>query len=158
MTVAPLRVEPLARQRGLTSLVARWFIEEWPAWYGPGGPGNVAEDLEAFAASEQLLPIGFIVFQGELPVGTGALKATSIPSHTHLSPWVAAGFVLPEHRGKGVGSFMLQELVAKAHQLGYERVYCGTSTSESLLVRAGWSAVAVTQLEGKDLTIFASAA
>ena len=156
--MAPLRVEPLARHRGLIPLVARWFIAEWPAWYGPEGPGDVAEDLEAFAASERLLPIGYLVFQGELPVGAGALKATSIPSHSHLSPWAAAGFVLPEHRGKGIGSLMLQELVAKAHQLGYERVYCGTSTSESLLVRAGWSAVGATQLEGKDLTIFASAA
>ena len=152
------RVEPLARHRGFIPVVTRWFIAEWPSWYGPDGPGNVAEDLEAFAASEQCLPVGFLVFEGHEPIGAGALKATSIPSHPHLSPWAAAGFVLPQHRGKGVGSFLLQELVVKARQLGYEPVYCGTSTAKSLLARAGWSVVAVTELEGKDLTIFQRAA
>jgi hypothetical protein len=45
----------------------------------------------------------------------------------------------------------------RAWQLG-RHVNCGTSTAESLLVRAGWAAVAVTQVEGKDLTIFRSGA
>ena len=153
-----LRVEPLARHRETLSLVEQWFIEEWPGWYGPGGPGNAAADLEAFAASEQTLPVGFLLFQDKVPIGAGALKATSIQSHSHLSPWAAAGFVLPQHRGKGAGLFLLQELVCKAQQLGYEHIYCGTSTAESLLVRAGWAAVASTQLEGKALTIFRSEA
>ena len=156
--MATLRVEPLARHREAIPLVAQWFIDEWPTWYGPDGPGNVAADLEAFAASEQSLPVGLLLFEATVAIGAGALKATSIPSHSHLTPWAAAGFVLPQHRGKGAGLFLLQELVGKARQLGYEHVYCGTSTAESLLVRAGWAAVAVTQLEGKDLTIFRSEA
>ena len=158
MSRVTLRVEPLARHRELIALVARWFTAEWPTWYGPDGPGNATEDLEAFAASEVDLPIGYLVFDAGVPVGTGALKFTSITSHAHLSPWATAGFVLPSHRGKGVGLFLLRELVVKARQLGHPHVYCGTSTAESLLIRGGWAPVALTQQEGKDLTVFQSAA
>jgi len=158
VSVAAPIVEPLARHRDLLPLVERWFVAEWPNWYGPAGQGNATADLEAFAASEHRLPIGMVVFEGGVPVGAGALKMESIPTHQHLSPWAGAGFVLPQRRGKGIGSALLASLVTKAHELGHECVYCGTSTAVSLLVRAGWSVVAVTQLEGKDLTIFRSAA
>ena len=157
MSVAVV-VEPLARHRTLLPLVARWFTSEWPNWYGPGGRGDIAKDLEASAASEQNLPVGLVVFEHGVPIGAAALKAESVPTHTHLSPWAAAGFVLPEFRGRGIGSSLLAKLVVKARELGYQHVYCGTSTSESLLVRAGWSVVELTQHEGKTLTIFSSAA
>ncbi len=138
--------------------MAEWFVSEWPNWYGPSCPGRVTEDLAAFAASEIQLPVGMVVFEGRVPVGAGALKAQSIPSHSHLGPWAAAGYVLPSCRGRGVGAVLLQGLVAKAQALGYKHVYCGTSTAESLLSRSGWLALETTSLEGKPLTIFRSAA
>ena len=99
-----------------------------------------------------------VVFEGQVPIGAGALKAQSIPSHSHLSPWAAAGYVLPPHRGRGVGAVLLQGLVAKAQALGYIHVYCGTSTAENLLTRSGWLPLETTSLEGKLLTVFRSAA
>lgn len=155
MTLAVI-VEPLAHHRGLLPLVADWFVSEWPGWYGPGGPGKVREDVEAFAASDAALPLGMVVFENGVPVGAGALKARSIPSHAHLSPWAAAGYVLPARRGRGIGALLLNGLLAQAQELGYERVYCGTSTAQRLLSRAGWLPLEVTSLEGKPLTVFQS--
>jgi GNAT superfamily N-acetyltransferase len=139
-------------------LVAQWFISEWPTWYGPGGPGDVDADLNAFADSEDVIPIGMVAFEDGVPVGAGVLKIDSIPSRKHLSPWAGAGFVLPERRGRGVGAILLHALVTKAKALGYSHVYCGTSTSESLLKRAGWSPMETIVHDGKPLTIFRSAA
>jgi hypothetical protein len=42
--------------------------------------------------------------------------------------------------------------------MGYEAIYCGTSTSRSLLMRCGWQAIDATFVEGKQLTVFRSAA
>jgi GNAT superfamily N-acetyltransferase len=151
-------VEPLARHRALVPRVARWLVAEWPAWYGPGGPGNVDADVEAFAASEQVLPVGMVAVCDGVPAGIGALKAESIPSHAHLSPWAAAGFVVPALRGRGIGRVLLDALVAKSRELGFGCVYCGTSTAESLLVRAGWRPVEVIVHHDRPLTIFRSAA
>ena len=149
-------VEPFARHRAHMPLVAQWFTEEWPQWYGPGGPGNVAADVQAFAASETALPFGMLLFEGPRPIGAAALKAESIPSHTHLGPWAAAGYVLPSHRGRGLGGLLLHALVAKSRTLGFESIYCGTSTAQTLLARAGWEVLEVIAHAGQPLTIFRS--
>ena len=150
-----LTISPLARHRELLPLLAQWFIEEWPEWYGPGGRGSATDDLTAFAASESSLPVGLVAFNENTPIGVAALKIESLPSHRHLKPWAAAGLVLQSHRGKGVGATMLEALVQKAFNLGYERIYCATATAVSLLRRSGWSQLEVIQHEGESLVIFA---
>ena len=151
-------VEPLASYPHLVGLIAGWFTAQWPDWYGPAGPGDVHADLRAFSASEHRLPVALVAFELGRPIGVGALKAASIASHRHLSPWAAAGYVLPQRRGCGAGAALLRALVAHAGKLGHARVYCGTSTAESLLLRSGWSVHEVTLHDGQALTIFQSAA
>lgn len=154
----PLSTVSFARRRDCLVTVKSWFISEWPAWYGPSGPGNIDHDLQAFAASENVLPVGVLVLEGSEVVGAGALKADSIPSHSHLGPWAAAGYVIPSHRGRGVGAFLLQGLVARARELGFQYIYCGTSTANALLARSGWSLIETTELQGKPLGVYRSTA
>jgi GNAT superfamily N-acetyltransferase len=151
-------VRPLSQLPTLKPMVSSWLRSEWPAWYGAGGEGNLEGDVEAFAASEHQLPVGLVAFLGESPVGFGSLKQESIKSHLQFFPWAASGYVLPAHRGQGVGAFLLRSLEAHAKSLGYPHVYCGTSTATSLLVRAGWHTVEQVQHAGKPLTIFRSGA
>jgi GNAT superfamily N-acetyltransferase len=99
-----------------------------------------------------------VAFDEGIPVGFGALKAESIPSHRHLTPWAAAGFVLPERRGQGIGALLLRAIVDHAGALGFEYVHCATSTSVSLLHRAGWHAVEEIVHAGQPLVIFRSGA
>jgi GNAT superfamily N-acetyltransferase len=148
----------MARHRALLPLVVEWFVAEWPGWYGPGGPGDVSADLAAFAESESVLPVGLMAFVEGRPVGAGALKAESITSHKHLSPWAAAGCVVPTFRGQGIGAALLASLANHSRAMGHEAIYCGTSTAQSLLLRCGWQAIDTTVAEGKPLTVFRSVA
>jgi GNAT superfamily N-acetyltransferase len=153
-----LSVLPLTQVPHLKPLVNAWLVSEWPQRYGPGGPGNLAPDVEAFAKSATELPVGFIVLNRNQPIGFGALKAESIASHTHLSPWAAAGYVRPENRGQGTGAVLLEAIVAHARSLGFPHVYCGTSTAINLLRRAGWQEHESIIHSGKPLIIFRSGA
>jgi GNAT superfamily N-acetyltransferase len=148
---------PLARHANLKPLVCSWLLAEWPGWYGNGDRGNLLGDVNAFAASEQRLPVGMVVFLGEEPIGFGSLKQESIDTHPQLFPWAASGYVVPARRGQGVGAFLLRALSAHAHAMGYTQVYCGTSTAQNLLLRAGWHEVDRVTHSGKPLTIFRSA-
>lgn len=149
---------PLSRAAHLKPQVADWLLSEWPDWYGPAGPGNLAMDIEDFAASDTSLPVGLVLLSESTPVGFGALKATSIESHGHLSPWAAAGFVVPALRGQGLGRFLLAAIVEHAGRLGHPYVYCGTSTAQSLLRRSGWNELEVIVHHGKPLSVFRSEA
>ncbi len=112
--------------------------------------------MQAFGASAHELPVGIVVFAGPEPVGFGALKASSIPSHAHLSPWAAAGYVVPDRRGQGIGAALLRALVAHAASIGHPIVYCGTSTATTLLERSGWGLVEHVVHAGKPLGIYRS--
>ena len=130
--------QPLSRIPALKPQVSAWLLSEWPDWYGPDGPGDLSGDVEAFARSDSALPVGLIICRDGEPIGFGALKRESIPSHAHLTPWAAAGYVVPSCRGQGAGAFRLRALEERAAILGFPRVHCGTSTAVTLLRRAGW--------------------
>ena len=151
-----LSVALLFRIPILKPTVRDWLLSEWPDWYGNGGPGDLSADIEGFARSDTELPVGFVVFQDKVPIGFGSLKSDFIPSHRHLSPWASSGFVLPAFRRKGVGEFMLQHMVSHAQAMGFPFVYCGTSTSASLLRRAGWQCLETVIHAGKPLEVYRS--
>lgn len=153
-----LSFRPLSQAPELAPQVAAWLLSEWPSWYGPDGPGNLSVDVTAFSASEAELPVGIVALHDESPVGFGALRRESISTHTHLAPWAAAGYVKPELRGQGIGAALLGALVSHATQLGFESVYCGTSTAVDLLRRVGWQEVERVVYAGKPLVIFRSVA
>jgi RimJ/RimL family protein N-acetyltransferase len=147
-------VSPLWRHPDRVVQVADWFRTEWPGWYGPGGAGDAQADAAAFAASPLSLPVGLLAWEDGEPVGVGALKPRSLPSHEHLGPWAAAGFVRPTHRGRGLGAALLRGLCAHAAALGVPTLYCGTATAASLLEREGWQRMDSVHRDGHDVRIY----
>jgi len=129
------------------------FEAEWPAWYGPAGPGDAAADLRAFCRRDAL-PIGLVALYGDEPLGVMALKATSIDSRPDLGPWAAAGLVRPELRRRGVGAALLRGLEDLARALAYPRLYAGTATAATLLERAGWQYLDHADAHGERVAIY----
>jgi GNAT superfamily N-acetyltransferase len=153
-TPEPVRIEPLAEHPEALPSLRAWFEAEWPSWYGPEGSGSAEADLRAFAQPDAL-PVGLVALRGSELLGVGALKASSIPSHAHLRPWAAAGLVRPDLRGQGIGALLLEALAERAREMGYERIYCGTSTSAGLLQRGGWVLEETVEHDGVPLGIYA---
>jgi GNAT superfamily N-acetyltransferase len=117
--------------------VRQLFESEWPDYYGADCPGVARRDLKAFA-NRGCLPVGVVAFRGGQVCAVAALKAESFASHGRLSPWAAAGFVRSSERGRGIGTQLLAALEREACRLGFQRVYCGTNTAETLLRHLGW--------------------
>jgi GNAT superfamily N-acetyltransferase len=152
-------VRPLREHPEFVAELARLFEQEWPEWYGASRRGDAMQDLSAFANPEGVLPVGVVALsEAGQPCGVAALKASSIAEYSHLSPWAAAGFVLPRLRGQGIGASLLSALLVEANRLGYSSVYCATSTAKSLLHRVGWQFVEQTVHDEKPMFLFRSGA
>jgi len=150
-TVIPLRQRP-----EFCAFFAQQFESEWPKWYGPGGQGNAREDLEAFANPKGNLPVGVVAIDDAgSPIGIAALKEASIASHTHLSPWATAGYVVLSRRRAGIGAKLLSALLAEARRLSFHTIYCATASAVSLLEREGWSQIDAVVHDGEELLIYA---
>jgi GNAT superfamily N-acetyltransferase len=120
--------------------LARRFVEEWAPWYGPDGAGNAEDDLKA-CRSQNELPLCLVILgeRGEV-LGTAALKAESVGSELGAGPWLAAVLVDKDHRGKGVGTALVEAIENEACRLGFEAIYSSTDAAAGIVTRRHWQA------------------
>jgi GNAT superfamily N-acetyltransferase len=149
-------IEPLASHPEVLPVLEQWFETEWPSYYGAGGLGSARLDLQTYS-NRSGLPVAVVVFCDGAVCGVMALKASSIASHSHLSPWAAAGLVKASARGHGLGAQLLAAIEREARALGFPYLYSGTSTAETLLRRGGWQLMERINHEGQDLGIYCKA-
>ncbi len=104
---------------------ASWFKEESSDYFKDQSLEAVARDHFISRLNEHVLPISFIAYEGDYPVGTVALLEESVTTHKHLSPWLGGLHVHPKFRHQGVGARLVQAVVEKALALGFECLYAG---------------------------------
>jgi GNAT superfamily N-acetyltransferase len=151
-----VRIGYLADHPEALPTLERLFETEWAGYYGAAGPGDAHRDLVAYSNRSQL-PVGLVAFLDSEPCGVAALKADSISTHKHLTPWIGGGMVAPQFRRQGIGARLVSALEAVARGLGFTTVYSGTSTANSLLVREGWQFMEVVQHDGEAISIYEKA-
>jgi GNAT superfamily N-acetyltransferase len=153
-TAQNLRIVHLVEAREIIPTLAKWFVEEWAPYYGPDGPGVAEEDLMAYCNRDQI-PTALVAFDAESNVvGTAALKADSVGSELGQGPWLAAFLVGKHHRGKGVGTALVEAIEREACRLGFQTIYTSTDAAEGIYRRRGWRALnQVSSLRG-PITVY----
>jgi GNAT superfamily N-acetyltransferase len=87
-------------------MLAGWFHREWSTF--DGRSVKVIEAQLAENLSRDSIPITFLAIEESILVGTVSLDLSDLPSHDHLSPWLASLFVLPAARGQGIGTDLIR--------------------------------------------------
>ena len=116
-------------------LIARWIHEEF--WSDK--PGHSVEGmLERISHGQRTtLPIGLVAFDGESPCGTVSLIDSDVEERQDLSPWLAALYVVPEKRNKGIGRHLIAACIEASRQCGFKSLYLHTSIP-SYYEALGW--------------------
>jgi N-acetylglutamate synthase-like GNAT family acetyltransferase len=133
MQLINLRQRPAA-----IDLIAPWHFAEWRALF----PGRTLADFAAELAlclSEQHLPTTWLLLDdaGDV-VGTGSLLLQDMTTNQELSPWLANIYLLPEVRGQGLGTWLVQQLMLQAVQLEIPKLYLFTEDQQPFYQRLGW--------------------
>lgn len=153
----PVTIAPLADHRDWLPMLARWLEREWPGWYGSGGPGDAARDLDE-AAQRERLPVALIAVRDGVPCGMSVLRPTDAASEqTGYGPWVGGGLVRAELRGQGIGAQLLAGMEGEARRLGFRTIYCSTHRAQRLLERCGWELVRVIVHDDAPLSVYRKA-
>lgn len=147
-----LQIEYLADHPDRFPAVAEWIYGEW-------------SDIMPYDSSEEWLdnfrrrvkraevPTTFLAFDDGEPVGSASLTVRDLPSHMHLTPWLAEVFVRPEHRSEGVGSALVKRVEEEAARLGAEWLFLYTFDSEPWYESLGWQLMERCDLKGEAITI-----
>ncbi len=135
-TLLAVNIVPLADHPGAISLLAAWFHAEWS-----GFDGRSEEIIEAQLAenlNRDSIPITFLAMADSMVVGTVSLDLSDLPTHNHLSPWLASLLVVPEARGRGIATALVRHAQAFAVLHKVPSLFLWTPGSARLYERCGW--------------------
>ncbi len=136
-----MRIEHISDHPDVISELANWYVSEWEPYYGDTGPGDARADLEA-RTSREALPVGFVAIEDDRVVATVAL---GLDVTTNLTPSIIGLLVARNHRGRGIGTALIETCVDVARKFGHQRLYVSTSVLGSLLDRMGWQEMGETK-------------
>ena len=137
--MASLRIEQLAKRTDLLPVVAAWIYHEW--WQDVEG-ASVAKlkDLLRPNLVPDQIPLSLVASLDTRPVGTASLLARDVGTEQwqHLSPWLAAVYVVLEYRRRGIGAALVNATAAQAGAMGIEVLYLLTTEREDFYSQLGW--------------------
>jgi GNAT superfamily N-acetyltransferase len=111
--------------------------------------GRLHENLNA-----EPLPIALIAHNGAEFLGTASVIASDLEERPQLTPWVAAVWVEPHARSRGVGGALVERAARDCFALGMVRAYlCARPALTGFYERLGWIAVE-RDVGQRGLTVF----
>ncbi|XEC92953.1 GNAT family N-acetyltransferase [Paenibacillus tarimensis] len=84
------------------------------------------------------LPRFFIAVQDDSIIGTYALLRNELISRQDLYPWLACLYVVPELRGRKLGSVLLNHAVEETGKKGFKNLYLSTDLN-GYYEKYGWT-------------------
>jgi predicted N-acetyltransferase YhbS len=148
--VPKLVLDTLGKHRDLIELTVDWHLPEFDA------KGNRRVWLDARKEESRRLtgvPCAWVALLDGVPVGSVSLVASNMSTRPDLTPWLAALYVLPDHRGRGVGTALTRRCESEAAIAGYRRLYLYTSRARGYYQRLGWLPIGEDEYEGEGVTV-----
>jgi GNAT superfamily N-acetyltransferase len=113
----------------------------WRAfWKDDGHPLDLLTGLVRMNLGAGPIPTAFVAHDGPLFLGTASLIACDEPSRPQYTPSVAAVWVEPEHRRRGIGAALVDASAEAAFRARAGRVYLlARAQRRPFYEKLGWS-------------------
>ena len=132
-----LRIRRLDADEPAFDIVARW---RYDAFFAEDG-GTFEESRDALRV--WMAGLGYeTALLAEIdgqPAGSCLFVREEIDPRHDLTPWLAALYVAPEFRKRGVASALVRAIEQHARSVGCGELYLYTITAEPLYAKLGWT-------------------
>jgi GNAT superfamily N-acetyltransferase len=115
----------------------------WQAWWKADGHpldyiiGRLRENLNAAP-----IPLALVAHEGPAFLGTASVIASDLAERPQLTPWVAAVWVDPQARQRGVGAALVDRAAQDCFAMDIGRVYlCARPERSSFYEGLGWTPI-----------------
>ncbi|MBP2237101.1 putative N-acetyltransferase YhbS [Sinorhizobium kostiense] len=134
----PSAISDLREQPGFCSTVADRVWRAW--WQGAGHPFEQVSDHMQEMLDDRPLPLGLVAHYGKQYLGSTLIVSCDLEERPQYAPWVAAVWVDPEHRRRGIGRALVGRAAEAAFGLGYDIAYlCALPEKRSFYEAFGWN-------------------
>lgn len=148
---API-IERLHTDSALLALVSNWTYETWGHQHPDKGPAEWFADNRANCSPAGVPSVFAATHQGQ-PVGTASLVSQDMSARPELSPWLASVYVVPEARGRGIASALVQRIEREAKDAGQGLLYLYTPGQQRLYRGLGWQPLEQLSYRGEQVTL-----
>lgn len=129
----------------------------WRAWWEPkGSPLGPIADFVRGAAEGVSIPSALVAHDGDGYLGSALLIASDLDSRPQYAPWVAAVWVEPVHRRRGVGAALVGAGAALAGRMGFAPAYLCALPRHHGFYRALGRRPVVADADADGLAVFRS--
>jgi GNAT superfamily N-acetyltransferase len=133
--------------------VAAWVYDEWLR-HEPGVTLAQVEDKFRAHCQRDAIPLTILALdEAQTPLGTASLYTEDMATHPHLSPWLAAVYVAPAYRRRGVGAQLVARIEQIAADLGIAQLYLFTPDQVPFYTRLGWASHEQSTYRNHSVTI-----
>jgi len=134
-----MQIVSLSRIPEQLPVVAAWIHDAF--WQDSGQPVAFIEGLLADHLAGKPIPTTLVAIEDGVLVGSVCLIESDMAERPNLTPWLAALYVLPAHRKRGIGSQLITRLVDHAANAGLDHVYLSADDQVPLYARHGFATV-----------------
>lgn len=118
--------------------VNSWLYNQWGHHDPNGSEEEWLIERRKKLNNNKLLPIIFIAFEAETPVGTASIIKSDMKTHPELEPWMANVYVKKDERGNGYGTKLVKRVLKEAKQQNFKKIYLFTPDKKSFYQKIGW--------------------
>ncbi|WP_062013291.1 GNAT family N-acetyltransferase [Aureimonas sp. AU4] len=136
----PVQIHDLRALPAHADTVADRGWREW--WRASGTPLATYRARVEDSLSAGDFPFTLVAHRGGAFVGMASLIRSDMEARPDLTPWVAAVFVEPAERGKGLGGMLVKAVAGRAFGQGRTRLFlCAEPRNAPFYARMGWRTV-----------------
>ncbi|WP_109675276.1 GNAT family N-acetyltransferase [Dyadobacter jejuensis] len=148
-----MKLELLADHPNLLPIIAKWYFEEWGCLSKDKTLDTEIENLQAYLNPGEI-PLILIAIGNGQPLGAAQLKYHEMSIYPDKVHWLGGVYVSQEHRGKGIASQIILELIAIAKKLKIKTLYLQTENlSGGLYRQLGWLPIEQVNYHGIEVLV-----
>ena len=129
------------RNRGFyIPAIGSWLFDEWGHLRLGSTPEDAIQRLAQRCKGERI-PSVYVAEIKNVPVGTISLVECDMDIRPAFTPWVAAVYVHPDYRNRGIGSELMKYIETVGIELGIEKLYLFTPDKQRMYSALGWEVI-----------------
>ena len=148
-------ISPIPDDDIVMNTVATWSISQWGSDFLEDTIDTYVNLYRMSVTSTTGIPRVFIASNtANDPIATITFVANDdLPDASEPGPWLAALFVLPEHRHQGIGGALVNTVVDHARSLGHTQLYLYTADQVKWYEDMGWLPLRKARLSNYFVTV-----
>jgi GNAT superfamily N-acetyltransferase len=136
----PFTISDLRQRPEFFETVAMRIWQAW--WEADGTPLDYISGRLSDNINDEPIPFALVAHDGDRFLGTASVIASDLAERPQLTPWVAAVWVEPQARNRGVATAMVERATQDCFALGIKRAYlCARPRLSRFYEGMGWTII-----------------